>query len=351
MGATCKENCSKCCNYICNRNTTLNNAQELFNNDFELKLPELGQIIEENQFDGKIPEQVHKYISEKEYKKPDGIEINENVFEKGPIKLKNNDIYKGNWNEKIDKEGYGQYYMETEQKFFEGTWVNNILIHGRIFYQNGDIYEGYIRNFNSHGKGIITLKSGDKYKGDFNEGKREGNGKYIYPDKTTYEGQFKNNKFHGHGVMKWITEETYEGEFSEGYFNNQGKLIGKNGEQYEGNFKNNYYDGEGKYTFIDGSTYEGSYALDLRNGKGIFIKKDNEFSYDGNWVDDYANGEGTFVKGDVTIEGTWKNGLYENFPVNNGGENNQINDNILNFRLKIPIINLIPRRLPHMKKN
>jgi glutamate-5-semialdehyde dehydrogenase len=71
----------------------------------------------------------------------------------------------------------------------------------------------------------------------------------------------------------------------------------------------------------------------------------------GQIVDDYANGEGTFIKGDVTIEGTWKNGLYENFPVNNGAENNQINDNILNFRLKIPIINLIPRRLPHMKKN
>jgi hypothetical protein len=349
MGGTCKENCTKSCYCFSNGKINTISNQESFNKNFESRLPQLGQSIEENQFKRKIPEQVLKYITDKKYKKPDLIIINENVFEKGPIKLiDNNDIYKGSWNENIEKEGYGQYYMETEQKFFEGTWEKNKLIHGRIFYQNGDMYEGFIKDFNCQGKGIIVLKSGDKYIGDFNEGRREGKGKYIYSDRTTYEGQFMNNKFHGHGVMKWTTDEIYEGEFSQGYFNNQGKLIGKNGEQYEGNFKNNYYDGQGKYTFEDGSTYEGSYVLSLRNGKGIFIKKNNEFSYEGDWVDDYANGSGTFIKGDASIEGTWQNGLYG---VNNGGQSEQINNNILNFSSKIPNINLIPRRLPHMNKN
>lgn len=340
MGITCKKCCDNCFN------TDSNIDPVLFVQGFESNVPDFKEIMDdENKFNELIPKRIQKYMTENKFQIPENININTNVIEIKPIKFLDENIYQGTWNEKYSKDGKGKYYMKAEQKFIEGIWENNKLIYGRIFFSNNDIYEGYIKNFNFDGKGkMLYGKSGDNYEGEFSEGKRQGDGKYIFSDKTTYKGKFDNNKFKGKGKMNWPSmNRKYEGEFSDGCFNNQGKLVGNNGEQYEGNFKNSYYDGQGKYTFNDGSTYEGSFSLNLRHGNGIFIKKNNEFRFEGKWENDYAHGKGTFIIGDTTIKGEWRNGEFE------GQLNNDFNKDILNF--KIPLINLIPDRLPHMRSS
>ena len=45
-----------------------------------------------------------------------------------------------------------------------------------------------------HGQGTWTHPSGDKYVGEWREGKRSGQGTYTYADGRKYVGQYKENK-------------------------------------------------------------------------------------------------------------------------------------------------------------
>ena len=51
-----------------------------------------------------------------------------------------------------------------------------------IYYDNGDIYEGYWKNNKMDGKGIIYYKNGDREIGDYSEGKEIG--KHVLITKT-----------------------------------------------------------------------------------------------------------------------------------------------------------------------
>ena len=331
-------------------NLSINDKWYEFQKNFEAKLPELGEYISKEQFREKIPKKVLSYMNKNEFKIPDDINTNKEVYLMNPIKFKNDDIYEGNWNKNIIKDGKGLYYKKNEKIFIEGIWDEGVLIYGRIYYPNNDIYEGYISDFNSHGKGKLIYDNGDIYEGDFVNGEMEGKGKIIFKDNTIYEGNFSKSKINGYGIMKWIADKisiTYEGEFSEALLNNYGKLTNNDGEQYEGNFKNNFFNGKGKYTFEDGSTYEGDFESGIRSGKGIYNKKD-EFNYDGSWADDYPHGTGTFTKGNIIIKGTWCHSENAEISSIEGAQTNDFNKDILNFN--IPNINLIPDRLPHLGK-
>ena len=319
---------------------------ELFQEKFESKLPNFGQYIEKEQFIEKIPEKANFYMTENEFKLPEEIKINENIYEMKPILFKNGNIYEGYWNENIIMDGKGKYYIEDGNLFIEGLWDNGKSIYGRIYYPNNNIYEGYIKNSNCHGKGKLIFETGELYEGDFVAGDIEGYGKYTFSDKTTYEGNFTKGDFKGIGVIKWPFNITYEGEFSGPALNGYGKLFDNNGEKYEGNFKNNFFEGKGKYTFQDGCTYDGDFERGVRNGKGIY-EKNNEFSYEGMWANDYPHGFGTFVFGNISIKGIWRNGINAEITIIEGGNDNDFNHDILNF--KIPDTNLIPNRLPNLQ--
>ena len=321
-----------------------------FKKNFEIKLPELGEYISKEPFYEKIPKKAFSFMNKNEFTCPDDIIINKEIYLMNPIKLKNGNIYEGNWNKNYKMEGKGKYYKENEKIFIEGIWAEGVLIYGRIYYPNENICEGYIKNSKWNGKGKLIYNTGDIYEGDFINGEMEGKGKLTFIDNTIYEGNFSKGKYNGYGTMKWIVDTisiTYEGEFSEACLNNNGKLINNDGEKYEGNFKDNFFNGKGKYTFEDGSTYEGDFDSGKRNGKGIYDKKD-EFNYDGSWADDYAHGTGTFTKGNIIIKGTWANGENVDISSIEGAQINDFNNDILNF--KIPNINLIPDRLPHLGK-
>ena len=60
---------------------------------------------------------------------------------------------------------------------------------------------------------VHILPSGEKYEGDFVNGKKHGKGKSSYPDLTTYEGDYVNGKKHGYGRLHFndqgFSERTY----------------------------------------------------------------------------------------------------------------------------------------------
>ena len=76
---------------------------------------------------------------------------------------------------------------------------------------------------------IDFIQYGNSYIGEFNDGKRGGQGTFIYPSGYIYEGEWKDDKRNG-----------------------QGTIIYLNGDKYVGGWKNDKKTGLGIYIFING---------------------------------------------------------------------------------------------------
>lgn len=50
-----------------------------------------------------------------------------------------------------------------------------------------------------NGKGVLNFRNGDKYEGDWKDGKMDGNGVYEYANGGKYVGEFKDDNKSGHG--------------------------------------------------------------------------------------------------------------------------------------------------------
>lgn len=71
------------------------------------------------------------------------------------------------------------------------------------------VYEGQWKNSKAHGKGILTkpgiviIKDGVVYKGQFAQDRKNGEGVEEWPDGTKYIGNFYNDLKNGKGLMIW----------------------------------------------------------------------------------------------------------------------------------------------------
>ena len=61
-------------------------------------------------------------------------------------------------------------------------------------FENGDIYEGEMRNGKMEGKGIYRFSSGERYEGEFKNNMFDGKGVYFYIDGSKKVGFFKNDE-------------------------------------------------------------------------------------------------------------------------------------------------------------
>jgi hypothetical protein len=113
------------------------------------------------------------------------------------------------------------------------------------------------------------------------------------------------------GMFSAPNGEKYVGEFSNGKYEGKGTQITPNGSKYVGEFKNGKYDGTGTHTYSKGGQYVGDYRNNIRSGKGTYYTSvDNDIKgdmYVGEWRDDMANGQGFFAWADgTTYMGEWK---------------------------------------------
>lgn len=168
------------------------------------------------------------------------------------------------------------------------------------YYENGDIYEGEVSfgEPNKKGKLEFTIKEIPyTYVGEFSNGIKEGNGNLFSKDNLfNYDGEWKNDKYDGFGAL-FDHGEKYTGDFKEGKFHGTGNLYKVNGDIYEGEFfegnikkgkitykngdifKGKFEDGKKKFgiiEYLDGKKYEGYFENDLYNGEGILIGKDGK---------------------------------------------------------------------------
>ena len=77
-------------------------------------------------------------------------------------------------------------------KFNSTTWTNCV---GTYVTPKGNKYVGDFKNGKKHGRGIESYANGDQYVGAFKGGKRHGLGKFTSTDGKNKEGVWKNNNF------------------------------------------------------------------------------------------------------------------------------------------------------------
>ena len=175
-------------------------------------------------------------------------------------------------------------------------------------YKNGifdSSYEGEWKDGNPHGQGTET-KSSHVYVGEWKDGMKNGQGTFTFPDGEKYVGEFKEGKFikenlsadgncvkgncvNGQGTETFEDGREYVGEFKNDKFNGLGTFTYADGEKYVGEFKDSIRDGQATLTFIDGRKYVGEFKNDKFHGQGTFTFADGE-----KYVGEFKNGQ--FVK-------------------------------------------------------
>ena len=94
---------------------------------------------------------------------------------------------------------------------------------------------------------------GDKYVGEWKDGKYNGHGTYTFTYGNKYVGEWKDNKNNGQGTYTWADGSKYVGEFTDNKINGQGTYTYANGDKYVGEWKDNKRNGEGVEYAANGS--------------------------------------------------------------------------------------------------
>jgi hypothetical protein len=157
--------------------------------------------------------------------------------------------------------------------------------YGTYVFPNGNKYMGDFKNGRPNGRGILYLANGSKYIGHWEDNWQQGEGKYIFSEGHEYFGQFQRSQFHGKGVMRYA-----------------------NGDVYDGNWASNKQEGFGVYSFHTGDRYEGNFMDGMFNGPGTMFYKSGA-KYVGDWADNKKHGKGVYYnEAGVANAGEWENG-------------------------------------------
>ena len=209
--------------------------------------------------------------------------------------------------------GRGVLYLRNGKKY-EGNFINGEL-NGWCRYINskGVCYEGLFINGILNGKGeIIKIDENLRkniYKGDIKNFKKEGKGKEKTND-FSYEGEFVNDMKHGNGkIFYYNNGDYYEGQFYNGLITGKGFYKWKNQHTYFGDFVCGKMHGKGLYKWTDGNQYEGEYINNIKEGQGEFKWNDGKI-YKGRFENGKPHGKGLLTIKGITFDAIFDNGTY-----------------------------------------
>src|SRR4051794_18154253 len=77
---------------------------------------------------------------------------------------------------------------------FQQYWTDCFGTHT---FPNGEKYVGEFRDGKFNGQGTYTFPNGDKYAGEYKDGKSNGQGTYTFRDGKKYVGEYKDGKPNG----------------------------------------------------------------------------------------------------------------------------------------------------------
>merc|ERR1712142_176735 len=207
--------------------------------------------------------------------------VNNSKSGEGTLFYSNGDIFTGQWTDEA-KSGQGKYMFSKGGNYsggfssgaFDGDGEFNIHHPNDDWeYFKGQYESGYRKT------GSYQLSTGDQYDGAFTgkggdgksadlvagDGTYDGQGKYVWSCGRKYEGFFKNEQPEGEGVMTYPEGWTYEGNFKNGKFDGHGKFTWGPDNYFEGEFSNGEMTGTGLYYVAGGGLYDSSEGLYFPN--------------------------------------------------------------------------------------
>ena len=103
-------------------------------------------------------------------------------------------------------------FKNLENNINNNSNKNNTIISIK-HYDNGERYEGEMKNGIREGKGTYYYNNSNRYRGDWKNGMKEGKGIFYYNDGERYEGDFKNDIKEGKGIFYYNNGNRYEGDW------------------------------------------------------------------------------------------------------------------------------------------
>ena len=179
---------------------------------------------------------------------------------------------------------------------------------GSWTWETGSKYTGDYQNGKRSGQGTYVWSNGDRYVGDFVDNGLNGQGTYTWPNGDIYVGDFKDNERTGQGTFTWPNGDKYAGGYIDGKRTGRGTFTWPNGDKYVGDFKDSKRTGQGTFTFADGNKYAGEYKDGIRSGQGVFIFASGK-KYVGEFANGDFNGRGIMYDpaGKISESGIWNN--------------------------------------------
>ncbi|GFH57102.1 hypothetical protein CTEN210_13578 [Chaetoceros tenuissimus] len=218
----------------------------------------------------------------------------------GKMQYLDGSSYDGPWEHGV-RNGKNSTFIFKNKDRFDGQFIEDEMHYGTYIERNGNKYIGFFNNGEREGRGKYFLKGRELpiYEGEYHNGKRHGEG-VLDDEFGFYEGNFDSDYKHGKGTLTIPNVGVYEGQFVLGRMETSGKFEFERGDKYDGEFKENKFDGEGTYTYQNGASYVGRYRMGEKHGLGKYTFADGS-SYDGEWKENMMHGEGErkYANGDV----------------------------------------------------
>lgn len=104
----------------------------------------------------------------------------------------------------------------------------------------GDKYVGEWQDGKYHGQGTFTRAYGAKWEGEWKEGKLNGQGTFTGREGEQYIGGFKDGEEHGNGTQISLNGKRYDGQWKEGRLHGRVKITWPNGDQWIGEWDRGY---------------------------------------------------------------------------------------------------------------
>lgn len=182
---------------------------------------------------------------------------------------------------------------EEMTKIFQGEFVNDCVTGiGTFFSLTGDRYDGEWTNGKFSGFGeyfqanVLSTKEAQSYTGEWKDNVRTGIGKLeLHESKAFYDGTWKDNCFEGVGILSVPKKVYFSGDFVNGvmegkgvclYYDPSGRVVGR----YEGGFKGGLRHGRGWYKFFSETgvligEFEGRFKNDEMEGNNYIDVVEN----------------------------------------------------------------------------
>ena len=167
-----------------------------------------------------------------------------------------------------------------------------------------------------HGIGVITWNNGEKFEGQFKNGRPySGHGFWNFGKEGVYVGSIRNGLKNGQGIQTFLSDEKWEGEFKDGKrYNGEGVWYNSDGSRHIGITRNGLKNGQGLFIYADGNKYAGNFKDNKPDGKGTLTYADGIVKYAGEYKDGLYHGQGTLISSNgEKYVGEFKNELYHGY--------------------------------------